>query len=221
VPGPSPDRRASAAWSRPGPLRRARQPPSSAPWPRPVSARAVRAVPTGGRVSRSAATPPSRRPRRSPPRIRTQHDHRPTSGTPRAPASRVADHRLVQADPALLDQAQHPPGGHRLGQRGGLKGGGGRHRLAGRGVGHTVAGRPDHLPAVDEGNGQAGRGRGGQRLPCRVLHGPEQAGPDGVAAPPSGHRPARPGNRCRLTGRNRSMRLVDGRRRRPGLARGR
>jgi hypothetical protein len=24
------------------------------------------------------------------------------------PASQVADHRLVQADPALLDQAQHP-----------------------------------------------------------------------------------------------------------------
>jgi hypothetical protein len=27
----------------------------------------------------------------------------------RAPASQVADHRLVQADPALLDQAQQPP----------------------------------------------------------------------------------------------------------------
>ena len=41
VPGPSPDRRPSAASSRPAPLRRALQPPSSPPQPRPVGARAV------------------------------------------------------------------------------------------------------------------------------------------------------------------------------------
>jgi hypothetical protein len=57
VPGPPPDRRAAAAWSRPAPLRRALQPPSSPPWPRPVGPRAL-AVRTGGPVSRSAATPP-------------------------------------------------------------------------------------------------------------------------------------------------------------------
>jgi hypothetical protein len=36
VSGPSPNRRASAASSRPARLRRALQPPSSPPWPRLV-----------------------------------------------------------------------------------------------------------------------------------------------------------------------------------------
>jgi putative transposase len=58
VPGPSPNRRASAASSRPARLRRALQPPSSPPWPRLVGPRAVGALRRGGPVSRSVATPP-------------------------------------------------------------------------------------------------------------------------------------------------------------------
>jgi hypothetical protein len=139
----------------------------------------------------------------------------------RAPPSQAAGDRLVQADPAGLDQPEHAPGGHRLGQRGGLEAGVGRHRLAGRGVGHAVAGRPDHLPVVDKRDGQPGRRGGSQRLPGRFLHGLRQAGRDGVAAPSSDHRPARPGDRWRLTGRDGSIRLVGGRRHRPGLGQGR
>ena len=58
VPGPPPDRRAAAASSRPAPLRRALQPPSSPPWPRLVGPRALGVLRTGGPVNRSAATPP-------------------------------------------------------------------------------------------------------------------------------------------------------------------
>jgi hypothetical protein len=50
------------------------------------------------------------------------------------PASRVAGDRLVQADPARLDQPEDAPGGHRLRERGGLEAAGGRYRLAGHAV---------------------------------------------------------------------------------------
>ena len=55
APGPSPDRRAPAACSRPPQLPPALQPPSSPPRPRPSASELVGVLPTGGPISRSAA----------------------------------------------------------------------------------------------------------------------------------------------------------------------